>query len=542
MSASIRPMRLLEGAAEAEPTEPTSGIRARLDAPSRPDRGSDVAPKARVSEEPKARVSDEPKARVSEEPKARRAAVLPPLVRGPWPQPSPWFPDRMVPAVLHVPEDVKRDWFRNVRMRYLRQLVTETPGVYLWAKRNPGLRPVSDARFVELVTDATISKFLTPDLDAQDRRLFVTFLDREGAFYKADFRVMALVEDDAESSAVPSVVLFRRDADGRYEVRAIALRDQVFDPRDGDAWELAKYFALQGAGVGQTLYMHPRLHFPTDAIVAIASTRLPDGHVLKELLRPHFRLELGISDSVLHGTRSVLRPGHVYSPYPGTHAESLSIVQTLWTGFRHDDGAPSAAYPPYRFPLDPPTIHSPYGTFLARYFETILSFVTEVLEAVPLTDPDVLGFAHHAAEWIPGFPDAHDIVVPEQRARAIASVIFSITVAHSADHHLYAQIDPREVPFRLKAKPPRRGEPTRFDRRTLVSTRDLVAYAMCSRMYFHPHVVEWLVDVRYDFEPVSLRNAAERFHAALRATERGITRDGLRNYVPLDRIASSVQF
>lgn len=471
---------------------------------------------------------------------------LRPLVRGPWPQPSPWFPNHMVPAVLHIPEEVRRDWVENVKSRYVRQLMTETPGAYLWALRNPGLREVPDERFVELLCDGIIARFLTPELDLADLLLFGdladdTYEDDGSTVYKADFRIIGLVAPDAESNAAPCVVLFRRSREGRYRVVAISVDDDVYEPHEGPSWELAKYFALQAAGVSTTLHMHPRLHFPTDAIDAIARTRLPDGHVLKELLRPHLRLELGVSDAVLHGERSVLRPGHVYSPYPGTHEENLRLVGTIWTGFPHADGTANSSYPPYRFPMRPRTIHAPYGVFLDRYFATIRRFVAAVLATMDTNEDDLVDFATHVSRWIPGFPDGTEVRDPSVLASAIASVIFSVSVAHSADHFLYGQVDPREVPFRIKAERPTHGM-TEFDRTAMVDTRDLVAGRMCSRMYFQPHVLERLVDADYRFEGEALKGAVARFREELVLTEVGLLADGHRVYVPLDSIATSVQY
>lgn len=482
---------------------------------------------------------------------ARPSTDLPDdIVRGPWPQPSPWFPDRMIPTVLHVPEDERDDWRRNVFARYRRQLVSESAPAIAWALANPGLAPMDARRFVELVCDGPISRFLTPWLDLPDLALFGEVMekverarrDAPGTWFKADFRIMELVESDEESSAAPTVVLFRRGADGGYELVAIAVDEEVFTPGDGRAFELAMWFALQGAGVSVTLHMHPRLHFPHDAINAIARTRLPDGHVVKELLRPHLRLELAVSDAVLHGPRSVLRPGHVYSPYPGTHLESLRLVQTIWTGHRHRDGSESTAYPPYRFALDGPTVHSRYGTFLRRYHATTLAFVREVLAHVPHGDPHTRDFASHVASFLPGFPDGAASEDRDVLARALATAIFSVSIAHTTDHHLYGRIDPREVPFRLRARPPRRGEPVELDPRRLVTSRDLVSYRLCSAMYFRPHVLEPLVDVRYAFREPELAEAGPRFVRALRETEARLAIDGVPIYLELDRMAPSVQF
>lgn len=452
----------------------------------------------------------------------------------------------MAPAVLHIPYEVRRDWIENVKSRYVRQLITETPTALLWALRNPGVLRVSDVRLAVLLCDGIVGRFLTPVVDDADQVLFASVAAanplKEGErYYKADYRIMGLVAPDAESNAAPTVALFRRSEAGQYSILAIAVADEVWRPSDGSCWERAKYFALQSAGVATTLHMHPRLHFPTDAIDAVARTLLPDGHALKELLRPHLRLELSVSDAVLHGDRSVLRPGHVYSPYPGTLEENLRLVGTIWKGYPHGDGSPNTAYPAYRFPMRPAEVHAPYGDFLNRYFEAIFRFVSSVV-AETTADDDIRDFAHHVSTWIPGFPDGQAVGDPEVLSSALASVIFNVSVAHSADHFLYGQVDPREMPFRIKLDRPIRGVDVPLNHTTVVDTKDLVAARMCSRMYFQPHVLERLVDAEYRFDDPAHSRAVVAFRADLESTERRIVADGLRNYVPLEHIATSVQF
>lgn len=251
---------------------------------------------------------------------------------------------------------------------------------------------------------------------------------------------------------------------------------------------------------------------------------------------------LTVSAAVLHGSRSVLRPGHLYSPYPGSHHDNLAIVSTIWAGHPHADGTPNSAYPAYRFPLGGRPVHSPYGAFLQAYRDVVRDFCGEVVNATEGADETVRRFADHVSRWVPGFPAGDEVDDPSVLADALSVYIFEISVAHGADHVLYGNVDPREVPFRLRAVPPRKSRPCEVDRATLVNKRDSFQYAMCSRMYFQPHPLQRVTDVRYRFEPSILHAAAERFRDALRGVELRRRRAGERAYAPLDLIAPSVQF
>lgn len=473
----------------------------------------------------------------------RPEAALGPVARGPWPQPSPWFPDAMPPAVLAIPRDEREDWRDHVRARYERQILPEAMEAARWAFAHPGLAPVSDERFVEILGDGPIARFLTPVLDAPDRRLFARVMRRAehrgAAFWKADFRVMELVASDAESRAASTVVLFARDRESRLTIAAIAVDERVFEPDASASFAVAKYFALQSAGVAVTLHMHPRLHFPFDALNAIARTRLPDGHVLKELLRPHLRLELAVADAVLHGERSVLVPGQIYSPYPGTHEETLRLVQSMWVGHPHRDGTPNSAYPPFTYPVKPPKVHARYGEFLGRYHAAVRAFVADVLATLPAGDEAARDFARHASHFLPGFPTRNTERDRREFVDAIATMIFSVSIAHTTDHQLYGLVNPREVPFRLRADVPEPGTDFALDRESLVTTTDTFQYKLCSKMYFEPYPIDRLVDVHYRFADPGL---SARFVASLRAVEAGLERDGIPVYLGLDAMAPSVQF
>jgi hypothetical protein len=98
------------------------------------------------------------------------------------------------------------------------------------------------------------------------------------------------------------------------------------------------------------------------------------------------------------------------------------------------------------------------------------------------------------------------------------------------------------MPLRVRAEPPTARCPRCFDPAKLVTRFDSFQFAMCSRMYFQPHPLERLVEVRYRFAAAQLQEAAEQFREALIDVERQRLRSGQRIYSPLSLIAPSVQF
>lgn len=473
---------------------------------------------------------------------------------GPWPQPAPRFFEDGAPAVLHVPPHVQKDWDRHLGRRYLFQMATETIPALLWSRRNPGVAPVSDERFVEILCDGIFSKLLVEEdrFDSSDRARFRDYLDgtkgpgpEDGAgWFKADFSPMRLVTSDDDSATSASAVLFRRRADLSYEVIAIALEGGVFDPTMKGGWTLAKYFALQGAGVVTTILMHPKLHFPSTSIDAITRTRLPTSSPLKQYLLPHFRLALAVNYSVLYGKGTVMRPHQIYAPYPGTLAQHAEIVATLWRGMSHPDGTPNRAYPRYRMSLEPPLVHSGYGDFLAAYYDVLLWMTSRVVEHISPIDDDVGEWADHCASWLPGFPDRAAITrEPSLLARALASIVLDNSVGHSADHYIYGtEVQEREVPFRLHTEVPSQAHRAEPDLRTLVTARDNFNYRMCMRMFFEPHVIERLRDVDYGFHDAELRRANQEFQSRIGQMDAQLESAGIRIYIPADEIATSVQY
>ena len=154
----------------------------------------------------------------------------------------------MPPGVLRIPLRERVDFALHLTLRYARQIATYWPVAAAKALRNPYPEFVSDDELCSLLYGTSMAKLLRTTLDDIDRQRFAPILSAGTTFLKADFSAYAQLNYKQGMYAAPTVALFERDATGRPHLRAIAVADDVFQPHDGDSWELAKLFVLQGAG------------------------------------------------------------------------------------------------------------------------------------------------------------------------------------------------------------------------------------------------------------------------------------------------------
>ena len=375
-------------------------------------------------------------------------------------------------------------------------------------------------------------------LDAPDEHAFAAFLrqPRPGhTFFKVDFSVMERVETLPGLHVAPTVCLFSRDASGALEPLAIRIRELVLTPASGEAWELAKYFALQGAAHALIAVVHPRVHLPMDSINAISRTVLPRSHVLARLLEPHRYMQLPLNFAVLYVERSVAHnnQGELYAPFPGDRRSNLELMACGYAGIEGN-----SSYPPYRFSFGPPAIYSSYGPFLRAYYDVILEFVSRVTRHVVPGDPAVVRWADAIASLLPGFPDGRDIFHANYLAEAASTFIHTVSVVHSADHFAYSREPMNVAPLRLRVPPPTSERMAPLDRTRLVWRRDTFRHWMAKRMYFDTGTLRRLVDVDYGFGIPELDAETRTFRAALRRLDGELPH----RYIPLEEIASSIQF
>jgi hypothetical protein len=314
--------------------------------------------------------------------------------------------------------------------------------------------------------------------------------------------------------------------------------DTVLVPSDADAWELAKFFVLQGGALCATMVVHPLQHFPLDSINAITKTALPKEHVLFKLLYAHLRFTLPLENAVLNFKMSLLHDDKwwkTYAPFPGAYDGIRDLLVEGYRGIKNND-----SYPPFSYPRRPPKIYSGYGKFLDAYYETIYDFVDDIVKTIPDQDIHVRNWADYINTWIPGFPDGEEVFKGKTLTEVVAYFIWDVTVGHTIDHHNYSEMDVQQVPLRLRQAPPKKG--TKIESyKALQTPIDLMKYKLAMRLFFGPTVVTKLIDAKYDFSDKALLARAQKFKSDLRETEKRLNEKGLK-YVPLDGIACSIQF
>ncbi len=364
--------------------------------------------------------------------------------RGPWPQPSPHAGWELAPAVLNLPSEEQEDFDVNVGRRIGRQVYLDPVlRARSWWRARRKLEPVSLSEFIALLTTGAFSRFLNPTLDPWDRETFAEVLatvpPEDGPVFKVDFRAMVEIEPFPGMYVAPTVTLLQRReeqfhavaiaigrADGDRHGPGATWRYTILRPVD-PTWELAQYFVLQGAANHLILMVHPRLHFPMDAINAVSKTVLPRDHLLLRLLLPHTRFTLPLDKGVLerddvvlgereaapHGIlldalrdrnearRDLLLLAGLRDAVPRTATVLLQEVLERREDDDTDDlrapfvaskdhllrliaigyaGLPgNSSYPAYAYPTPPPPVHSVYGEYLERYYAVIEGFVREVL-------------------------------------------------------------------------------------------------------------------------------------------------------------------
>ena len=183
--------------------------------------------------------------------------------KGPWPQPCPEHPFGESAGVIHLPLREAIDWWLNIGSRYVFTLAY-TPVAFIKGILNPGLEKVSDEEFAQMLTHTMLAKFIKNVFDSKDKEIFGDILLQDNIWI-CDFEPVRVVKTFPGIYASATKTLLKKDGD-HYTAIEIYVDEtkSMFRPGNGDAWELAKYFVLQGGALCSTLVVHPLLHFPMD--------------------------------------------------------------------------------------------------------------------------------------------------------------------------------------------------------------------------------------------------------------------------------------
>ena len=181
---------------------------------------------------------------------------------------------------LHVETTERQLHIRNNVTRYLGQLVLHTPRAALRALTTPRLLPVSDDEISHILSATSLSQLISETARSGRPGLFSKLIQpgRQERYAKLDFSAMESFGPTVPGVYVASTVtLLEQEPKEQYRVVAIRVGDSLFQPSDGAAWLLVRYFVLQGAQWHLPMHRHPRLHFPYDTINAVTRTLATGG-------------------------------------------------------------------------------------------------------------------------------------------------------------------------------------------------------------------------------------------------------------------------
>lgn len=462
--------------------------------------------------------------------------------KGPWPQPNPAHPFGEAPAVVHIPKKEQKIWFRHIGLRYMRNMLTYWP-VALWkAWKNPTWDILTDEQFCDQIYTSPLAKFLNPTIDPNLREIFKDQLAEtkpEDEFYIADFICMKDVVPFKDLYVASTVVLFQKNKEkGILEVLAIYIYETelLLEPGDGQAWDLAKNYAMMGATYRILLSVHPILHFPFDTVNAITKTALPIDNTVFKLLYPHFQFTLTLNNAVLEKSTSPVanHQGHMYAGFCGPQ-EGLETL--LVSGYQGYEG--NSSYPKYTWTLEPREIYSDYQIFLKEYYDVFRKFTDGIVPHIPESEhADIRKWANYIAQWLPGFPDGEKIFQGDNLSGTLAKVMWDLSVAHATDHHSYGTVPINRLPLRMRVPPPTTKSDT-FDPKKQAKFFDIFRYVLEWKLFFTDFTVTRLLDVDYDLPTPHLQKLQAQFLQDLVEVENHLK---VKNYMALDRIAVSIQY
>lgn len=462
--------------------------------------------------------------------------------KGPWPQPNPAHPFGEAPAVVHIPKKEQRTWYWNIGLRYMRNMLTYWP-VALWkAWKNPSWEILSDDTFCNQIYTSPLSKFLNDTIDDNLEKIFKEQLKNrnpEDNYYIADFICMKDVRPFEGLHVASSVVLFKKDSkEDKLNLLAIYIYETEYLslPNHGQAWDLAKNYAMMGATYRILLSVHPILHFPFDSVNAITKTCLPVNNTVFKLLYPHFQFTLTLNNAVLELPTSpvVNHQHHLYAGFCGPQDGLETLLVSGYKGYKNN-----SSFPKYKWSLTPEMIHSDYYVYLKNYYDVFRKFTDGVVKHIPKSEhKDIKKWADYIAPLLPGFPDGKKIFEGDNLSGTLAKVMWDLSVAHATDHHDYGTIPINRMPLRMRVSPPSSENDT-FKRKDQAKFFDIFRYALEWKLFFTDYTVTRLIDVDYKLSDTHLEKLQSNFIEDLRMVDKNMP---VKKYMDLDKISVSIQY
>ncbi|WP_296705205.1 hypothetical protein [Algoriphagus sp.] len=462
--------------------------------------------------------------------------------KGPWPQPSPSHPFGEAPAVVHIPKDEQRTWFWNIGFRYIRNVLFYWPKALWMAWKNPTWELIDDEVFCDQIYTTPLAKFLNPNIDDNLQEIFKDQLskkDSDSTYFVADFSCMKDVVPFKGLYVASTVALMSKaKEESRLKLHAIYIFETklLLLPEDGDAWYLAKNYAMMGATYRILLSTHPILHFPFDTVNAITKTSLPTSNTIFKLLYPHFQFTLTLNDSVLESSSSPVYNDQKY-PFTGFCGPQEGLLTLLESGYAGIEG--NSSYPKFKWDVYPTEVYSDYQVYLMEYYQAFKRFTDEVVKKIPANEiEDIKIWATYISQWLPGFPSGEKIMEGDLLSGCLAKIMWDLSVAHATDHHSYGTIPINRLPLRMRVPPPASKKDT-FNPKDQAKKLDVFKYALEWKMFFNDYTVTHLVDVDYKFASAELQKVQANFLQDLELIDLHMP---VKRYMDLKNISVSIQF
>jgi len=510
---------------------------------------------------------------------------------GPWPQPNQAL--KLWPIVKHLNKEEKREFFWKIELRYAKNALFYRFVAKRYARKNPGLIPISDEQFCDFMCIRSYSKFMYKASHEEIREFLPGFdmnqLDASKNYFISDLYLMRHVRTANGQYMATTVCLFEQleqNSMDKFKPVAIYVESVPAEgetptkctvyPEDGNSWALAKFYALMGCAHRIVFSLHSTLHFPMDALNAISKTILPKENLILKLLLPHLQYSLSLNLTVQTTKSSPIKNKQEY-PFCGVSGTEDEIAEMFADAHKGVEGR-YKAYPPFHFTMKPQSeSNNEYHLFQMEYYNCIGRFVKTVVKHLTAQDKEELVLwakyiepflnAHiinkqeheHAghpeslktlAEGLLNHEDFHFPTPIEMRKddnnelliKLLTKILWDLSVGHAGDHYDFGMMNFNQMPMRLRVPPPAERNIPDFDYAKLRTKDDVFRHRLEWKMFYIPTNVSLLHDTDYKFGTPELQKANADFLEDLRNTELGLTNKGIRNFFPLKEIARSIQF
>ena len=444
----------------------------------------------------------------------------------------PQYPGRMPPSVTDISNFEYQEFRAKIVKRYVQALTGETWSSLEVAHRLP--EPLDNQMLNHIYWDSPFSRFLTSEFSDDDLSIFEHIFKEKSAgdiFYKIDHTHLKGQKTYPGIYIAPVIGLFRSTSEG-LQVISISVSGILFAPNQGESWERARLFLLQGSSLALVGGVHASLHFPTDSVIAITRQCIPEENPIARVIEAHAYLQLPLNYGVRWSPRSYAHnsPRELYTAFPGPREDVFHGFMTYYEGI---EGYP--AYPSYQYPLSEPDFPGPYCQALKEYYGVILQFCRTIVKQSDLTE--LVVWADELNSLIPGFPSGKEINDEETVARVLTGYVHSVSVWHYMEHTLYSQLPVHHNPHRIRVEPPTGNDrKTEWWQRTRQS--DLFRQEIARRMFYQSHTVRCMLDVDYHFDNGELKDASNRFKESLTEVDKNLPS----NFQLLDNMSCSIQF